>query len=327
MRKPTVHEIARRAHVSPTTVSRVINGGSGVDEATRALVWRVIRELDYEVVRHPDRLASILVFAPNASFHNAQWRLAVSGVLHEATRLSIPVIFSSRATDGEVESVLRSTFRSDGVQGVIEACLPMDRGPLVLPNDGKVAKVSMLMDAGDHRVNIDVYDQFYELTQELISLGHTRIALAVNALTYWPVHRRIEGFLDACRAGGIDDPEIATITPSWKAASWLEQRLRRDDRPTAIIGGTRELSKLLFAELLRLRIEVPGELSYAGVGHALLYEKPLYDTIEQPTFDLGRETVRLLQRIVTRPGTETLSVTLPARVVKVGSIDTPPGRV
>src|SRR5690554_4936825 len=85
--------------------------------------------------------------------------------------------------------------------------------------------VSMLMRNPGHGVNVDMYDQFFSLTQELITLGHTRIALAVNAVDYWPVHRRIRGFVDACRAAGIDAPEIATIMPSRKAGAWLEQRL------------------------------------------------------------------------------------------------------
>ena len=325
MRKPTVHEIAKRAHVSTATVSRVINGGSGVDAATRAMVWRVIRELNYDVVRHPDRLAGILVFAPRASFYNAQWRLAVSGVLHEASRHSIPVVFSNATSPREVESMIHSTIRCDGVQGVIEACLPIDWDPLVLPDDGAyIAKVPMLMKNPGHGVNVDMYDQFFSLTQELITLGHTRIALAVNAVQYWPVHRRIRGFVDACRAARIDAHEIATIMPSWKAGAWLERRLNLNPRPTALIGGTSELSKLLFAELLRMRIAVPADLSYAGVGHSLPYEKPIFDTLEQPTFELGRETVRLLQRVVTRPGTESVSVTLPAKLVKVGTTGPPP---
>ena len=43
----TIHEVARKAGVSPMTVSRVTNGEDNVREATRDLVMRAIRELNY----------------------------------------------------------------------------------------------------------------------------------------------------------------------------------------------------------------------------------------------------------------------------------------
>ena len=43
----TIHEVARHAGVSPMTVSRVMNSNSNVREATRELVMRAVRELNY----------------------------------------------------------------------------------------------------------------------------------------------------------------------------------------------------------------------------------------------------------------------------------------
>ena len=43
----TIHEVAEHAGVSPMTVSRVVNSNSNVREATRELVMRAVRELNY----------------------------------------------------------------------------------------------------------------------------------------------------------------------------------------------------------------------------------------------------------------------------------------
>src|ERR687892_193282 len=43
----TIHQVARHAGVSPMTVSRVMNSNSNVREATRELVMRAVRELNY----------------------------------------------------------------------------------------------------------------------------------------------------------------------------------------------------------------------------------------------------------------------------------------
>ena len=43
----TIHQVAHHAGVSPMTVSRVMNGNSNVREATREIVMRAVRELNY----------------------------------------------------------------------------------------------------------------------------------------------------------------------------------------------------------------------------------------------------------------------------------------
>src|SRR5690606_36414039 len=147
--------IAELAHVSVATVSRLINGKSGVDEATRALVWQAIQEAGYDVVRHPDALSAILVFGPLTSFRdNAYWCLVVSGLLHEASLLSIPVMFSTSKSRAQAQSEIRSLSARDGVLGVILVGFPLNASAkewtLHRPD---VATVSILMDGPGHTVN------------------------------------------------------------------------------------------------------------------------------------------------------------------------------
>src|SRR5450432_3073894 len=47
MAKPTIHQVADRAGVSTTTVSRTINTPSIVDTETAERVWAAIEELEY----------------------------------------------------------------------------------------------------------------------------------------------------------------------------------------------------------------------------------------------------------------------------------------
>jgi DNA-binding LacI/PurR family transcriptional regulator len=60
----TIREIARQAHVSPATVSRVLNGTAAVDPQTEARVLKVIRETGYrpnEVARSLSKRSSRII--------------------------------------------------------------------------------------------------------------------------------------------------------------------------------------------------------------------------------------------------------------------------
>lgn len=56
--RPTIHDVAKAAGVSITTVSHALSGKGRVDPETRALVARVVRELGYRANRHARGLRS-----------------------------------------------------------------------------------------------------------------------------------------------------------------------------------------------------------------------------------------------------------------------------
>src|SRR5215470_13924142 len=56
--QPTIHDVAKAAGVSVTTVSHALNGKGRVDPQTRARVARVVRRLGYRANRHARGLRS-----------------------------------------------------------------------------------------------------------------------------------------------------------------------------------------------------------------------------------------------------------------------------
>lgn len=323
--RPSTYDVAKQAHVSVSTVSRVINGHKGVDERTRSAVWAAINGLGYEVVRKSDVLTGILVLAPSASFSSTYWQLVMSGILEEASRIAIPVMFSSVADRITAQQQIRSFATRDGILGVVCACFPADiSADGWIPDDPDIVSVSILMQGSGHSVNIDMYQASFQITRKLIKLGHRRTAMAVNSIRWWAQSQRLHGYLDALRAVHAQAPshDAFQTVPVDQAKVWLEQQLADPAPPTAIIGGTSELSRLLFAELHRLKVKIPQELSFVGVGHVRAWDEPLFDTVTQPTFELGVEAVRALRHVATRPdGLVTRSLEAP--LVRVGTLGPP----
>ena len=324
--RPNLTDVAKRSNVSVSTASRVINCRSGVDQATRSAVWEAVRELKYEVVRNPDVLSGVLVVAPWVSFGNTYWQLIMSGILDEASKSSLPVTFCTAASPQKVQGEVRSLLSRDGILGVILACFPA-RIPLEewLPKEPEAATVALLMGHEGNTVAIDMHRAVYQVTRHLLELGHTRVHLAINSTDWWSQMQRLQGFTDALGALGNSRKGRDHIhhVSLGRVSDWLSSLLAAPTPPTAIIGGTSELSKLIHERVCRLAIQVPAQLSFVGIGHARPWEERPFDTILQPSFDLGVAAVRALRRVVTRPN-QTVRENLQAQVIRYGSVGAPP---
>jgi len=80
-----VKEIARLANVSLATVDRVLHNRTGVSEATRTKVQKIIKKLNYKPNIMPRRLASGKVYRfatliPRASEETAYWQAPLNGI-------------------------------------------------------------------------------------------------------------------------------------------------------------------------------------------------------------------------------------------------------
>ncbi len=327
MRKvqPSTYDVARLANVSVSTVSRVINGQKGVHAATRSAVWAAIREIGYEVIRDESTLSGVLILSPSLRFDSPYLQQVMSGIFDEASRSPVPVMVSFVSTREAALAEVQAFSDRNGVLGVILACFPTHLAAADwLLDDPNIATVSVLMNSAASMVNVDGYNAVRRATLKLLLLGHCRIAIAIHSLAWWTQQRRLQGFLDAFKQVGLKAPDVSGYLPVTNAEvrEWLDAQLRKKEPPTAIIGGTSDLSNQIFAELHRRRISIPGDLSFIGIGHARRWDEPLFDIVRQPTFDLGIEAVRALRKIVAHPGRR-IVLDLPAPLVHTGSLGPP----
>ena len=106
---PTIADVARAAHCSPMTVSRVINGEENVREATRAQVLDAIAKLNYIPNRAARSLAggaqlriALLFDNPSASYLSE----FLMGALEEASRRDIHLVVQSCETVPESKELI-----------------------------------------------------------------------------------------------------------------------------------------------------------------------------------------------------------------------------
>lgn len=304
---PTIVDVARDAGVSIKTVSRVLNHEPGVHESTRAAVLKVVEALRYRPKQSARSLAGgrsfligLLYYDPSASYvGNVQ-----QGATLRCRELGYHLVVESLHNDApdlrqQVERMVMA-LRPDGMiltpplcdNAQVLAALRDSGTPFVL--------ISPELDLPETpSVRMDDLHAAEEITNLLISLGHTHIAFIKGAPDQPATALRLQGYLNALAAHGITpEPGLIqqgqfTFETGRDAAHAL---LSRRQRPSAVFASNDEMALGVLAAAQRLGLTVPGDLSVAGFDDsppAALVWPPL-TTVRQPMAEMARLAVDLL---------------------------------
>lgn len=229
-------ELATKLGLSPTTVSRALNGYPEVNEATRARVMAAAKRHNYRPNTRAIRLATGRAMAvghviPVATRHeivNPVFADFIAGAGETYSRNGYDMVLSVVPDDAE-EDAYRDLRSRGAVDGVILHAPRMDDPRIPLLHDiglpfvvhGRATGASLpysWVDVNNRRA-------FQRATEFLLDLGHTRIGL-VNGLEFMDFAiRRRTGFTDALAARGLTlDPALAasdemTEVAGFRAAS------------------------------------------------------------------------------------------------------------
>src|SRR5690349_2906990 len=193
----TIHEVARRAGVSPMTVSRVMNGENYVRAKTREQVLRTIREMEYL----PNMAARSLAVAQNTRvaliYANPSMTYLselLVGVLAKPGKISAQLVIEKW---GEIRpAAVRRFARS--VAGVVLPP-PLSESQMVLSelaaaHTPAVAIAAGRIEARISTVRIDDFRAAGDMTAYLLSLGHRRIGFIKGAVDQTASSERFAGF-------------------------------------------------------------------------------------------------------------------------------------
>jgi LacI family transcriptional regulator len=290
-RGATIIDVAKRAGVSPMTVSRVINAGKGVRDETREAVEAAIRELHYtpniaarSLVTSGETRIAVIYSNPSAAFMSD----FLAGIFEEASikgaQLSLVRSEVDRAPKAEaVERVIAS-----GVSGVILA-----------PPIGEMVAVRRMLGAagvpmavvgasapdGAVSVRIDDHRAAYDMTRHLLALGHRRLGFVIGNPNQSASAERLGGFHSAVRE--VEGVETMVVQGDFSYASGLaagEALLDAAVPPTAIFASNDDMAAAVVSVAHRRRLDVPRDLSVVGFDDttAAITLWPPLTTIRQP---------------------------------------------
>ena len=310
---PTISDVARKAGVSKTTVSRVLNHPELVNEETKLRVRSVMEELSYAPSilaqgMRAQRTRSFGVVIPD--FKNLAYAELLENIEIAARHHGYTVIMCSTEIDPEREKEYINKLIQRQVDGLIMCWYKS-----VSENRDFLTKLAkklpvVIMDQPSQglplsSVYTDGYKGIGRLTRHLIQCGHSKIGI-IRSLTKYPVgNSRYEGYLAALQEGGIGFDQDLVVKSEWTstgAAEATERLLQRSD-PTAIIAVTDLMALGVLKCLIDNGYRVPEEIAVAGFDDISFSSliSPRLTTVAQPFDRMAWEaTEQLIRRIENR---------------------------
>ena len=293
----TIQDIARRAGVSVSTVSRVLNKTVPVARAKRAAVLSAVEALGYR----PNVLAQEL----------ARGHTLAVGVLPQ--RISNP--FYSRLLKG-VEQGLRGTpyyplFASgehpDEEAQALDMLLRHRVEALILIGghvpDDKLIELSKRMSIVAIARNVRGLEQrcvrvgneegAYKATRHLLDMGHRRIAHITGLRTHSDAIARRAGYERALAEEGIPRDPGLILEGDFEEQSGLaaaESLVQTGTRFTALFAANDQMAVGAMLALFRHGVAVPHAVSVVGFDDqpSAAYTCPPLTSIRQPAVEMGR---------------------------------------
>lgn len=324
----TIYDVAREAGVSMATVSRVVNGNQNVKETTRRKVLEVIERLDYRPNAVARGLASkktttVGVVIPDIA--NSYFASLARGIDDIATMYKYNIVIANSDGDDDKEINVVNTLLAKQVDGLvflahnlsdkIRAEFSRTRTPIVLA--GAVDPEDQIPS-----VNIDYTQATKEATAELAK-RHQKVALVVGPLvSAINGKERLGGYQSALEAANLAYSEGLVFETKYSYADGLKLAARvKASGATAAVVSDDEVAVGLLNGLVNSGVNVPEDFEVITANNSVITEftRPTLSSIEQPLYDLGAVSMRLLTKMMHKEEIDGKRVILPHGFIKRGS--------
>lgn len=339
MPKLNLEQIGRRAGVSRSTVSRVINGETNVSEEARERVLAVIEETGYRPHAAARSLASsrtglIGLMIPSAVgdlFDDPYFGRLIMGISRGANAADLTLVLLVSETGDDGRSIVPRVVNPGLVDGVIVTATRMNE-PLF--DELGAAEMPFVVvgrpDVDADRVasvDADNVGGARAAAEHLIGLGRHRLALiAAPSWSSAGVDRRV-GFLDGVAAAGLS-VEGRVREGDWSQDSG-EQAMREllEDRPNGVFVASDRMAAGALRAIHAAGLRCPQDVAVVGFDGLLRPNQttPSLTTVAQPVMEIGDRAVQLLDDLVNGQEPTARHVVLPTELIVRESCGAPTG--
>lgn len=297
----SIREVAKRAGVSPATVSRVINGTARVDEEKRERVEKAIEETGFrpnELARALYRKSSKIIGVIVPDIENPFFSELAKAIEKEAYEQEYRILLCNSDDQKEKELAnlqMLAQLQADGV--------------ILMTNTGEKSQsyeaVSMPIVFVDRRldemgqtsvIEADHYAGGKLAAEHLIACGCRKITCIRGPQELSSGKKRYEGYREVCRQYSMKERFVDSTYKYEDGAKAAEEVLRRYPDTDGIIAGNDMTAVSVYKVLQKRGYRVPDDIQIIGFDGVKFgrFLTPELTTVAQPIKEMGKCAVQMI---------------------------------
>lgn len=328
--KVNITDVAKKAGVSATTVSRVLRDYPGVRKKTRRKVLEAISELKYEVNAVARNLRqrktnSIGVIVGNVL--SPFYSIIAKTVEDIASNWGYSTILCNGDENPEKELKYLKILKSNRVDGIILVPTGINSNYInwMIDSGVKIVLLDRLIKGTDcDAVLVDNENGSYKAVKYLIEQGYRKIGIINGYLDRTTGRERFNGYLRALKEASISPDDNMIKIGNFKEDSGIKltkELLENSNRPQAIFTTNMDMTLGAIITIKKMGISIPDELGIIGFDDsdwASILNPPL-TVVSQPTYVIASTAAELLIKKIENKRTsisyEPLIMTLHTKLV------------
>ena len=313
-KQPSLVDVARRAKVNISTVSRTINQTGKIGAETQARVLKVMREMGYRPNRVARRLRArdatthlLGLIIPN--IQNPFFADLARGVEDVAYKHNYAVLLCNYDEDEAKERFYLDVMQAESVDGII---LPpiheSDEAVMQVVQAGTpvVCVDRSLSNSALDKVEVDNRRGAFIAVEHIISHGHRRIGLIAGPADSSTGRERLQGCKDALVAAGLPVKAELTKFGDYKEGSGrqlAQELLSLAEPPSALFVSNGLMMIGALEAIAALGLKIPKQIALVGYDElplAAVFNPPL-TLVKQPAYEVGKSAAELLLNRIEDP--------------------------
>jgi DNA-binding LacI/PurR family transcriptional regulator len=321
-----IKDVAKKAGVSPATVSRVINGQPYVADHVRDRVQEAIRTLQYRPNRVAQRLRaaqSHLVGVILSHIRNPFYTMALEGMEQTLSEQGLSVLVCNSGSQPERENDFIKLMQSEGVAGIIIA--PCRETSDTLTEAVKEGLPVVVIDRRMTKPITDVvladnYNGARLAVQHFIEQGYRRIATVTGPQHLTSGRERYQGYVQALHEAGIPLDERLVRVGSYgleNGYALTRELITSVELPLALFVANNMMTIGALNAIHEVGLSVPDDVAVIGFDDLpwAISLSPALTTVGQPAFDIGIHAAELLLNRIAHPDRPTRTVVLNTELI------------
>lgn len=287
--KVTIKEVAKKAGVSISTVSRILNNSAFVDEEKTKIVLQTAKDLRYK----PNQIARKLINSKTNSIgvilpglYGEYYSELIKGMDNVASRNNYDFLISNVS---RVNSSIEKNIRA--MIGLVDGFIVMSPGITDEEMEEHIPQEipAIFFNSFEERtnfdsINVDNYNGAKAIVNHLIEHGHKKIAIIKGTEKSFDAVQRLGGYRSALIENNLSD-YFFEVEGSFSISSGYEaisKILNHKEKPTAIFASNDAMAVGAISALKEFHIDVPKDIAVVGFDDIPMaqYSNPRLTTVK-----------------------------------------------